>query len=407
MTTFSKLTSVTLTNFMSFPEAYIEFDSPTDLSGFRSDAIINLKGYNDSGKSAILIGAGVCLMNAYPRDQKKFIREGTTFFRVDCSFDDGITIRREKHSNGNSLYEMFDSDGNILYTTRAGDILTNTEGIPAEIENYLGLFSSTVSSTTYLLNMRRRTDPRLLVGTSKSDNFALLNEVLKTEELARAAKAASAKANETQQDLNSVNVNIVATQQNLDALQTTPEFVDALSHFVDSEDALQNSHDSVEQVHTLFSNLPEVLSNNLDDLTERFLEAQHTLGTLREHSTTIRELLETSVLPSLEEALPFPYESQASVDLLLNLKALLDDTEGTQIISPVTPLFDSLNLSQSAVSSLQTLQSHLKEFQTIEADCEHSHQQISTLSASLSQAGYSVVDCPSCGSSFPTNLSAN
>ena len=60
---YSKIKEVEVFNFMSFKHARLVFDETN---------ILNLKGYNDSGKSAILRAVVVCLTDMYKRAQNKY-----------------------------------------------------------------------------------------------------------------------------------------------------------------------------------------------------------------------------------------------------------------------------------------------------------------------------------------------
>lgn len=169
---YSKITTVEVFNFMAYKHAKIMFDE---------QGIINLKGYNSSGKSAMNKAIAVCLMNLYVRSQSKFIKHGEEYFRVIVSFDDGVSIVRDKYINGQSLYEMY-KDGQCVYTSKQGNKLTKVDDVPAIIKDYLGL----IELEEGYLNFQTRDDPLWLVETKGSENYVSLNEVLKTEEIARA-----------------------------------------------------------------------------------------------------------------------------------------------------------------------------------------------------------------------------
>mgnify|MGYP003093532149 CR=1 FL=1 len=78
---YSKITSVEIKNFMGYESGKIQFDE---------SGVINIKGYNDSGKSAMLTACAVAMMDAYKQKQAKFIRFGEDYFGIVVSFDDGV-----------------------------------------------------------------------------------------------------------------------------------------------------------------------------------------------------------------------------------------------------------------------------------------------------------------------------
>ena len=171
---YSKIVSVEVTNFMAFSHAKVVFDEDNN--------IINLKGYNGSGKTTIHRAIMVCLANMFARDQVKLIKHDEEYFRVVVSFDDGVTIVRDKYINGQSLYEMYQGS-NKLFSTKVGNKLTRVDGVPDCIEAYLGLCTTKFGC----LNFLSRDTKMWLVETAGSENYYSLHEALKTEEIARAS----------------------------------------------------------------------------------------------------------------------------------------------------------------------------------------------------------------------------
>lgn len=184
---------------MSFKHAKVSYDDTN---------CINIKGYNDSGKSAFLRAAAVCMMDMFKRNQAKFIRYGEDFFRVAVTFDDGVSIVREKYTNGQSLYEMY-QNGKRVYTTKQGNKLTKIDGVPQVIADYLGL----CITDNGCLNYQSCVDKLLLVDTTGSENYQELHEVLKTEEIARATTLINS-------DRNVVSASITEIEEELNSSQT-------------------------------------------------------------------------------------------------------------------------------------------------------------------------------------------
>ena len=110
MSGYSKILFWEVWNFMSIEHGKAEFDEQN---------IINFKGYNDSGKSAMLTALKVAITNSNPTKQVSFIQDDKEFFRVLIVFDDGITILRDKYLNGQSLYEMYKGGGSLPIGTQA------------------------------------------------------------------------------------------------------------------------------------------------------------------------------------------------------------------------------------------------------------------------------------------------
>lgn len=179
---YSRIVSVELVNFMSFRKAKISFDD---------SGIINIKGYNDSGKSAILRGIAVCLMDMFRRSQLRFIRHGEEYFRVVVSFSDGVSVLRDKYITGQSLYEMY-RGSEVIFSTRQGSKLTRVDGVPRVIADYLGLC---VTDSVYL-NYQSCVDKLPVVDTSGSENYQMFHEVLRMEEIYRASNMINTDKNE-------------------------------------------------------------------------------------------------------------------------------------------------------------------------------------------------------------------
>lgn len=212
----SKIDSVEVHNFMSYQYAKATFDE---------SGVLNIKGYNSTGKSAFLTAVGVCLMDLYKGKQGKFIRHGEDYFRVVVNFTDGVSIVKDKYINGQSLYEMY-KDGEVFFSTKVGSRLTRVSEVPTPIKSYLDL----IQTDQGYLNFQSRRDPLWLVETKGSENYASLNEVLKTEEISRANSMLNADINA----LNTEIANMQAEKQRKElqlesCVMVSQELVDALS----------------------------------------------------------------------------------------------------------------------------------------------------------------------------------
>ena len=169
---FSRLLSWEVFNFMSVEHAICEFDDSN---------IVNIKGYNDSGKSAMLRALDVLFSNMKPTKQIDFIQDGKEYFRIVANFSDGVSILRDKYINGQSLYEMW-KDNNCIFSTKKGNALTKVTEVPQPIRDYLCI----VSYEDIVLNSRSCFEKQLGVQTTGSENYKLFNTVLKSEEIAPA-----------------------------------------------------------------------------------------------------------------------------------------------------------------------------------------------------------------------------
>jgi len=184
---YSKLIGWEVWNFMTISHAKVEFDNKN---------IINFKGYNDSGKSAMLRALDVLMFNIKAASQVGFIQDDSEYFRVTAYFDDGIIIMRDKYVNGQSLYEMYKGN-DCIFTTRQGKFLSKIADVPQVIKDYLGV----IKYDDLALNSRSCFEKQFLVQTSGSENYKFLNAVLRSEEIAVAGAMVNTDKNKLLSDI--------------------------------------------------------------------------------------------------------------------------------------------------------------------------------------------------------------
>ena len=280
---YSKIKEVEVFNFMSFKHARLVFDETN---------ILNLKGYNDSGKSAILRAVIVCLTDMYKRAQNKYIRYGADYFRVVVTFDDGISIMRDKYMNGQSLYEMY-KDGKCIYTTKQGNRLTRIEGVPKTISDYLGL----CVTENGCLNYQSCSDRLLLVETTGSENYQELNSVLKSNEISRATALINSDRNEMNSKMiemeNEFNSNKAVLQSRSDVddyiiglVQEREEFSELIVRMEKDLEAIKGTLSAMKDVKQI-PEVPEIETGRLSDI-ERLVD-------------TVGKLEKVQVLPKVDK----------------------------------------------------------------------------------------------------------
>lgn len=212
---YSKLIAWEVWNFMSIEYAKVEFDGTN---------IINIKGYNDSGKSAMLRALDVLMFNIKPNAQLDMIQDDKEYFRVMAYFDDGVCILRDKYVNGQGLYELYKGN-EVLFSTKQNGALTKISAVPDVIKEYLGL----ITSSDWNINSRSCFEKQLLVQTTGSENNRALNEVLRSEELAVAGEMLNADKNKVKSELSVAETELeLYKKQIADSRGVSKELLEAL-----------------------------------------------------------------------------------------------------------------------------------------------------------------------------------
>ena len=242
----SKILGLELENFMSIKEAKLVFDETN---------ILNLKGYNDSGKSAITRALDVLLFDSYKRAQKNFITHGEHYFRIKLHFDDGVTIVRDKYLNGSSLYEMY-SEGQLVFSTKVGNTLTQVKDVPLEIREYLAM---TETSEGNYLNSQSIYDKQFLIQTTGSENVELLNGVLKLKETGLATTAIKNDINQLSSSINGLLADIESIKISLERYEDLDKgFILLLSDLDSKYDEVERKYNQLIDVENLLSDMVEL-----------------------------------------------------------------------------------------------------------------------------------------------------
>ena len=317
-TLYSKVTTIEVINFMRFNHEVASFDKRN---------ILNIKGTNGMGKSAFLKAVGVCLMNVYPQSQVNFIQYGKDYYRIVVSFDDGVSILRDKYINGQSLYEMY-KDGELVFSTKVGNKLTRVSDVPDIIKNYLGLIEIGNLGTGYL-NFQTRKEPLWLAETSGSENYTSLNEVLKSGEISRASALINSDKNELNSSITELEQDKQAVEMNLlTAKQYTPELLNELRNRDNIARKLMDKVSDLNELEELAKEIESlVLTPEVENIaTEKYSEIL-SISSL---------LLEIGTIPDLPELSKLDIEKMHTIEDLGKVSREIDSL----IVSPIVPLVE-------------------------------------------------------------------
>lgn len=375
---YSKIVSVEVFNFMVYEHAKVLFDER---------GIINLKGYNSSGKSTILRALAVCMMDLYKRSQTKLIRHGEDYFRVVVEFDDGVKIIRDKYINGQSLYEMYKC-GELLFTTKEGNRLTKIDGVPQVIGEYLGL----VMLENGCLNYQTRQDLLWLIETPGSENYYALNEVLKTESIARANTLLNSDKNKLGGEIAEIEAELQSTElalQNCGAV--SEELIIALT---DRENKAKSVCSKSVQAKKLGS-----ICDNLASLKPIPVVEKIDLSRL----TAILEIERISL--EIEKLVEIPKVEKLDIEKLQSVTRLEDIARRLEGIDEKVVGAEITVIDYNKIAPLSKIQKLLKEVLQSEQEQAGIETEIDSVATELKEVvekasanGISFIKCDNCGS---------
>lgn len=373
---YSKISSVEVTNFMVYAHATISFDDSN---------IINLKGYNSSGKSTMLKAIGVCLMNLFPQGQAKLIKHGEDYFRVVVNFDDGVSIVRDKYSNGQSLYEMY-KNGDLLYTSKIGRKLGKISEVPELIQNYLGL----CVMTDGCLNYQSRQDRLWLIETKGSENYYSLNEILRTEEIARANQMLNSDKNKLGNEIAGIEATLNEVTASLEEIQGVDDrLLLALEEREDKSRTLVNRYKGLSALNGITDELERL---RLYPVVETISTDQY--SEVEDLSKSVKTLSSLKVYPEISSL------GVSRLDSISWIQSMSKELES--ISKNVVPTVSSIEVGQvSPISGmldvLKELDTVMKEKSSIESDLKKANAKMEKAIEVARKEGKKFVACENCG----------
>lgn len=376
-TGYSRLVSWEVYNFMAYSHAKAEFDER---------GIVTIKGYNDSGKSAMLQALNVLMFNIKANQQIGFIKDDCDYFRVVAQFDDGVVILRDKYINGQSLYEMY-KDGQVIFSTKQGKALTKVSGVPEPIEQYLGL----ISHDGTCLNSRSCIEKQLLVQTTGSENYKLLNVILKSEELAIATQMLNDDKNKVLQDINSTENDLNSAKKLIGVGAELTE--DLLVHL----ERMDKNCDDFDGMSSVLVSIDSISKNIASIMITPELDTVD-CGQI-DSLISINSLINTlSSIPNLPE---MPIIDTGNLELLCSVVSVLSELKTI----PELPLLDIIDTEQfetiARISDIcSSLTSLNKELEDIDVRAKVLDEEMRKCASQLEEFGKVVIKCPNCGTIY-------
>ena len=375
---YSRLVSWEVWNFMSIEHGKCEFDERN---------IVNLKGYNDSGKSAMLTALKVLMSNSNSTKQVSFIRDNTEYFRILATFDDGVRILRDKYINGQSLYEMYKGNECIYSTKSNTGALSRVTEVPQPISDYLGL----IMYDGVCLNSRSCFEKQIGVQTTGSENYKMFNTVLKSEELASASAMFNNDKNKLVADINSLDSEISANKSLLGVGQYVTE--DMISYLKEHDSKLDGYEIMLEEL-TRVGKLATDLSKVYISPEIQYIDTSD-LSMLKTVETLIFDLNRIKINPEVE------YIDNSHLVDLGRLMSLVNSLNNVKI----APEVRGVSLEQlSCLTSIKDIFKSISECDDYINSCsnklEDYSSELSDLESKLSVLGIKMVKCPNCGHMF-------
>lgn len=375
---FSRLLAWEVYNFMSIEYAKVSFDDTN---------IINIKGYNDSGKSALKCALDVLFFNIKPSLQLRFIKDGCDYFRVVCHFDDGVIILRDKYINGQGLYEMY-KDGRLVYSTKSGTELTKINDVPEVIKQYLGL----IQSDDWNVNSRSCFEQQLLVQTKGSENSRALNEILRSEEIAKAGELLNTDKNKLNSMIATVSSELdVYKRQIAESNGLSGEMISALR---EHDKILSDAEERLSKIDSTKKMLENI--NAIKITPELKCIDTQQLQRLNKLRGILSEIKSVAIMPKVTCKV-----DAGALKLLSSIRTACESKR--KIEASITPIVSKVDATQ--LKKLAEMRDMLNSVKLINAqieDCDTKLMQtkasIEECQAKLASAGKKFVKCKTCGS---------
>ena len=367
-------------NFMSFEHARFDFDTSN---------VVNVKGYNDSGKSASLRALDVLMYNISPNKKVDFFQDGKDYFSLVAYFADGVSILRDKYINGQSLYEMYKGE-ECIFSTKNGKTLARISEVPQPIQDYLGLLS--YESTR--LNSRSCFEKQIGVQNTGSENFKMFNVVLKSEELASASNMLNADKNKLVSDMDSLESDLRACK---DLTLIGANLSEAIISYLENEDISIDTCEKMEGILTNIksglidlSSVPNYPEVNSVDMTQ--------LGTLESIYSILDNLATFKDYPEIETIDLTQLDTLLGIhSSLVKLQELVDVPEIAHIDAT------ALNALSSIIDTISDISNIDKVIAEIDTGIANNERIIKECEEQMKSLGVHVVKCPNCGTVFPAD----
>lgn len=424
MAVYADISSVRVTNFMSYKDSTVTFDREGDTRN-----ILKFEGRNDTGKSAFSLAALLVLTNAYYTEHKNYIRSGEEFFRVVLTFVDGVVVVYEKNISGASFYDLYKREGDQVDATpifrresetgiaRAFDVVQNAtrlfstrfEGeasddfyfaksvkeVPYRLQQYFGMLST---SDGLSVNYADANSPKLGVNTTGSENAKILNEVLQARSLTLANERANRYVLDTQAQL--------ASQRELFNVlkEETQRYAQVSQELVSAVGAEREHAIAVQERLQVSSSVAEVVSRAAQ---VQVLPAVPQVGEAVQQQVSMLASVQ-QVVQGAVSAVTVPQVPVVDADAVRQMQdsaqvsSLIDQAQRVLVFPPVPQVqyqdVQALEQVSAAVRLCESAAQQVSVRDRAQGEFEQVQQQVSAVVDFLRGDGFTVSRCGNCGS---------
>lgn len=424
MAVYADISSVRVTNFMSYKDSTVTFDREGDTRN-----ILKFEGRNDTGKSAFSLAALLVLTNAYYTEHKNYIRSGEEFFRVVLTFVDGVVVVYEKNISGASFYDLYKREGDQVNATpifrresetgiaRAFDVVQNAtrlfstrfEGeasddfyfaksvkeVPYRLQQYFGMLST---SDGLSVNYADANSPKLGVNTTGSENAKILNEVLQARSLTLANERANRHVLDTQAQL--------ASQRELFNVlkEETQRYAQVSQELVSAVGAEREHAIAVQERLQVSSSVAEVVSHAaqvqvLPTVPQVGEDVQHQVSMLASVQQVVQGAVSAVTVPQVPVV---DADAVRQVQDSAQVVSLIEQAQSVSVFPPVPQVqFQDVQALEQVSSVVRLCESEAQQVSVrdrVQGEFEQVQQQVSAVVDSLREDGFTVSRCGNCGS---------
>lgn len=408
----SRIQKIHIVNFETIEDAWLEFD--------QRGAIV-LKGYNDSGKSAIILALRVFLYDYRRREQVAFIRDYTSYARVVWYDEDGTIILRDILSTGQSYYNVYkDNFDNLIFTTKENGVCVPFDGVPEFVQNILDVGSYDKMH----LNVGDDRDPILLGDTSGGDNYKFLSNQLHSDELSLASSLLNADKNAKQAHISEITSELNVLRKEYNSLFGVNEYLinelESMDKDIDSKQENMECLDKVSKEVETYKNIKVLPRIETIDKT-RLVD----IGGILKNCEYLQKDTTVHTLPTMDESrlklLSLIVKSKMNLDNITILPRLnkIEDSRLellSSIIKNVTSMPQECiegqisTIKSDRLSLLRSIEKNVGQYINISECMEKSGKEkseilknLERLESELSKTQKRVIKCNNCGSVIPVD----